>query len=172
MKKRIFALLLAFIMLVGMLPVNAFATEVTEPGETTVVFCETEGCEYASGHEGNCSNYVAATEPCATEGCTYGAGHEGNCSNFVACTTEGCEYAIGHEGNCSNFVEHTADELAAQSVIDLIAAIGDVTAESESSISAADAAYAALTDEQKLLVTNGVSLLAFAHGNCQRRTGI
>ena len=32
MKKRIFALLLAFIMLVGMLPVNAFATEVYETG--------------------------------------------------------------------------------------------------------------------------------------------
>ena len=57
-------------------------------------------------------------------------------------------------------MEPTADELAAQSVIDLIAAIGDVTAESESAISAADAAYAALTDEQKLLVTNAETLEA------------
>lgn len=70
MKKRIFTLLLAFIMLVGMLPVNAFATEVTEPGETTVVLCETEGCEYVSGHEGECSNETVPDEseiPVASE---------------------------------------------------------------------------------------------------------
>jgi len=64
MKKRIFTLLLAFIMLVGMLPVNVFATEATETTEPTVGICETEGCEYVSGHEGNCSNYV---EPNADE---------------------------------------------------------------------------------------------------------
>lgn len=105
MKKRILAMLLAIVILVGALPINAFATEATDPA---VVLCETEGCEYASGHEGNCSNYVAPTEACATEGCTYGANHEGNCSNYVAptevCTTEGCTYGANHEGNCSNFV--------------------------------------------------------------------
>lgn len=81
MKKRILAMLLAIVMLIGTLPMNAFATEATVP---TVVLCETEGCEYASGHEGECSNYVAPTENCTTEGCTYGANHEGDCSNAVA----------------------------------------------------------------------------------------
>ena len=122
MKKRIFALLLAFIMLVGMLPVNAFATEVTEPVETTVVLCETEGCEYASGHE----------------------------------------------GNCSNFVEPTADELAAQSVMDLIAAIGDVTAESESAISAADAAYAEYAKHMALVRKKGEEIVEKARGEGRR----
>jgi len=100
MKKRIFALLLAFVMLAGMLPVQAFATEVE------------------------------------------------------LCATKGCEFAAGHEGNCSNYVEPTADELAAQSVIDLISAIGVVNLESEAAISAADTAYNQLTDTQKGLVTN------------------
>ena len=104
MKKRILAMLLAIVMLIGALPMNVFATEATDP---TVVLCETDGCEYVSGHEGECSNYVAPTEACTTEGCTYGANHEGNCSNFVACETEGCEYTSGHEGECSNYVAPT-----------------------------------------------------------------
>ena len=130
MKKRIFALLMAFVMLLGVLPVGAFATEAEEP---EVILCQTEGCEYAAGHEGNCSNYVEPTEACATEGCTYGA---------------------NHEGNCSNYVEPSADELAAQQVVALIDAIGEVTLESEAAIAAADTAYNALTDAQKALVTN------------------
>ena len=104
MKKRILALLLAIVMLIGALPMNVFATEVTDPAITP---CETEGCEYAAGHEGECSNYAAPTESCTMEGCTYGANHEGNCSNFVSCETEGCEYASGHEGECSNYVAPT-----------------------------------------------------------------
>lgn len=105
MKKRVLALLLAMVMIFGMLPVSAFATEATDPA---AVLCETEGCEYAFGHDGECSNYVAPTVPCETEGCTFDAGHEGNCSNYVVpvetCATEGCTYDAGHEGNCSNYV--------------------------------------------------------------------
>ena len=44
MKKRVLALLLAMVMIFGMLPVSAFATEATDPA---AVLCETEGCEYA-----------------------------------------------------------------------------------------------------------------------------
>ena len=40
MKRRLIAMLLAFVMLVGMLPIQAFATE----GEQTQ--CATEGCTY------------------------------------------------------------------------------------------------------------------------------
>ncbi len=104
MKKRILALLLAMVMIFGMLPVSAFATEAETPTEP----CTTEGCTYGANHESDCSNYVAPTEPCATEGCTFGANHEGNCSNYAAptepCATEGCTYDAGHEGNCSNYV--------------------------------------------------------------------
>ena len=80
MKKRILSFLLAMVMIFGMMPVAAFATDAETP---EVILCETEGCEYAAGHEGNCSNYVAPKETCATEGCTFDAGHEGNCSNYV-----------------------------------------------------------------------------------------
>jgi len=104
MKKRIISLLLVLVMVLGMLPVSAFATEVQMP-----------------------------TEPCAAEGCTYGANHEGNCSNYAG---------------------PSADELAAQAVIVLIDAIGEVSLESEAAITAANDAYNALTDEQKALVTN------------------
>ncbi len=55
--RRFIAILLAIVMLVGNVPVQAFAAE-SEPQETT---------------------------PCAVEGCTYGAGHSGECSTFVAC---------------------------------------------------------------------------------------
>ena len=58
MKKRVLSLLLALVMLMGMLPVNAFAEE----EEQTAALCETEGCEYAAGHEGPCSNAVAVVE--------------------------------------------------------------------------------------------------------------
>ena len=176
MKKRILSILLVLVMVLGM-PAQVFATEVpTEPCTTEGCTyganhegncsnyvaptepCTTEGCTFGANHEGNCSNYVAPTEPCATEGCTFGANHEGNCSNYVAptepCATEGCTYGANHEGNCSNYVEPTADELAAQTVIDLINAIGTVTRDSEAAINAADNAYQALTDAQKLLVTN------------------
>ena len=50
------AMLLAVIMIVGMLPVTAFAEEGTQPPAQTVESCTTEGCEYAAGHEGACSN--------------------------------------------------------------------------------------------------------------------
>jgi hypothetical protein len=46
------------------------------------------------------------------------------------------------------------DETAAKAVVDQIAAIGEVTLEKETAITAARAAYAALTDAQKALVTN------------------
>ena len=152
MRKRILSMLLVLVMVLGMLPAQVFATDIpTEP-------CITEGCTFGAGHEGNCSNYVAPNGSCTTEGCYFDAGHQGNCSNYVApsepCETEGCTYGANHEGNCSNYVEPTADELAAQAVVDLIDAIGSVTLESETAISAADTAYNALTDEQKALVTN------------------
>ena len=46
------------------------------------------------------------------------------------------------------------DKAAADTVMALIDAIGPVTADSRAAIAAARAAYDALTDEQKLLVTN------------------
>lgn len=170
--KRIIAMLLAIVMLVGNVPVQAFATEIPQE----ILACVTEGCTYGAGHEGNCSNYV---EPCGTTGCEYAAGHEGYCSNYVACETIGCEYEAGHTGNCSNYVEPCAtsgceyaagheghcsnyvdpeepstEKLAVQNVIALIEAIGEVTLESESAIDAADQAYCNLTEEQKEMVTN------------------
>ena len=118
MRKRILSMLLVLVMVLGMLPAQVFATDTpTEP-------CITEGCTFGAGHEGNCSNYVAPNGSCTTEGCYFDAGHQGNCSNYVAlsepCETEGCTYGANHEGNCSNHVEPTADELAAQAVVDLI----------------------------------------------------
>ena len=152
MRKRILSMLLVLVMVLGMLPAQVFATDTpTEP-------CITEGCTFGASHEGNCSNYVAPNGSCTTEGCYFDAGHQGNCSNYVApsepCETEGCTYGANHEGNCSNYVEPTADELAAQAVVDLIDAIGSVTLESETAISAADTAYNALTDAQKVFVSN------------------
>lgn len=76
MLKRIIAMLMAIVMLVGNVPVQAFATE--EPQETLA---------------------------CATEGCTFGAGHTGECSTFVACGKDGCTFEVGHVGNCSSYVE-------------------------------------------------------------------
>lgn len=55
---RFTAMLLAVIMIVGMLPVSAFATEAVQTPE----LCATEGCEYAAGHEGACSNAATATD--------------------------------------------------------------------------------------------------------------
>ena len=52
------------------------------------------------------------------------------------------------------------DEAAAKGVDDAIEAIGDVTLDSESAITAARAAYDALTDEQKALVTKADDLTA------------
>ena len=85
--RRIIAMLLAIVMLVGNVPVQVFATE----GD--IIPCSNTNCTYEAGHEGNCSDYVAPEpempEVCGTNGCEYAAGHEGNCSNYVACDTEG-----------------------------------------------------------------------------------
>lgn len=153
--RRILAMLLALVMLVGNVPVQAFAED--GAGDAP---CATAGCEYFLGHEGNCSNYV---EPCGTTGCEYASGHEGNCSNYVACATAGCEYAAGHDGNCSNYVapeETDTVELPVQNVIALIDTIGEVSLDSESAIAAADQAYRSLTEAQKALVTNFQTLEA------------
>ena len=88
MLRRIIAMLLVIVVLMGNVPVQAFAAE----------------------------DQPQATEACITEGCTFGAGHTGECSTFVACGTEGCTYASGHEGNCSNYVAPQA-ALAADAVI-------------------------------------------------------
>ena len=56
--KRIIAMLLAIVMLVGNIPAQAFAAE----NQPEPVSCATAGCTYAVGHEGHCSNYV---EPAA-----------------------------------------------------------------------------------------------------------
>ena len=53
--KRIIAMLLAIIMLVGSVPVQAFATE----SQTETSACATPDCTYAAGHQGDCSGYVA-----------------------------------------------------------------------------------------------------------------
>lgn len=55
MLKRIIAMLMAIVMLVGNVPVQAFATE--EPQETLA--CATEGCTFGAGHTGECSTFVA-----------------------------------------------------------------------------------------------------------------
>lgn len=57
-------------------------------------------------------------------------------------------------------VKADADQLAADAVISKIGAIGEVTLESEGAILDARAAYDALTDAQKALVTNYSTLLA------------
>ena len=54
MKKRILAMFLVITLIAGTLPANVFATE---EAESAAVLCETEGCEFALDHEGNCSNY-------------------------------------------------------------------------------------------------------------------
>ena len=53
-----------------------------------------------------------------------------------------------------------ADQAAAQAVADLIDAIGTVTLDSKTAIEAARAAYEALTDDQKALITNYETLTA------------
>ena len=86
--RRIIAMLLAIVMLVGTVPVQAFATE----------------------------DQIQATEPCITEGCTYGAGHTGECSTFVACGKDDCTYEAGHLGNCSTYAAPTVEAAADASV--------------------------------------------------------
>ena len=83
--RRIIAMLMAIVLLVGNIPVQAFATE-AEPQETLA---------------------------CVTEGCTYGAGHTGECSTFVACGKDGCTFAADHDGNCSTYVAPEAPEAEA-----------------------------------------------------------
>ena len=97
--RRIIAMLLAIVMLVGNVPVQAFAAE--DQPETTA--CAADGCTYAAGHEGSCSNYVAPEEPDQTP---------------VACGTIGCTYAAGHDGHCSNYVEPAADAAVRVTVSD------------------------------------------------------
>ena len=79
--KRILAMLLAIALLVGNVPVQAFATE-AEPQETLA--CVTEGCTYGAGHTGKCSTFVA----CGKNGCTYQADHLGNCSTDIPSKVE------------------------------------------------------------------------------------
>ncbi len=64
------------------------------------------------------------------------------------------------EARLAELKQAQADQQAAQTVIDAIAAIGEVTLEKEDAITAARAAYDALTDAQKALVTNYDTLTA------------
>ena len=77
MLKRIIAMLMAIVLLLGNVPVQTFAAE----------------------------DQLQATEACVTENCTFGAGHTGECSTFVACGKDGCTFEAGHAGNCSSYVE-------------------------------------------------------------------
>ena len=92
-----------------------------------------------------------------------------------SCSTMFCVLPYGHEGDCEiSFPDQgeggikdpepspvpeqepteNPDQVAAQAVIDLIAAIGEVSLESEAAIAAADTAYRALSEAQQALVTN------------------
>ena len=86
--RRIIAMLTAIVLVLGNVPVQAFATEAE----------------------------ILETVACITEGCTYGAGHTGECSTFVACGENGCIYSAGHAGNCSSYVE--PDEPKAEAAAD------------------------------------------------------
>jgi len=60
---KLFAVLMSIMMIFTMMPSMAFATEA---GQSILELCTTEGCEYAAGHEGNCSN-VAVVEETVSE---------------------------------------------------------------------------------------------------------
>ena len=62
--------------------------------------------------------------------------------------------------NIQSIEDKAANQAAADNVIALIAAIGEVTLDSEAKIAEARAAYDALTDAQKALVTNYATLTA------------
>ncbi|MGM9640016.1 MAG: S-layer homology domain-containing protein [Faecousia sp.] len=84
------------------------------------------------------------------------AGYEQFCICSVIAGEDGTLYYKNDSGNvfAISMTQAAKDALAAEKVSSLIDAIGTVTLESEDAISEARAAYDALTDAQKALVTN------------------
>lgn len=84
------------------------------------------------------------------------AGYEQFCVCSVIAGSDGALYYKNDSSNvfALGMTQAAKDQLAADAVIGLIDAIGAVTAESETAINAARTAYDALTDAQKVLVTN------------------
>lgn len=84
------------------------------------------------------------------------AGYEQFCVCSVIAGSDGTLYYKNDSNNvfALGMTQAAKDQLAADTVIGLIDAIGTVTAESETVISAARTAYDALNDNQKALVTN------------------
>ncbi len=75
-------------------------------------------------------------------------------SNVQKALVSNYEKLTAAETTLAQLKKAAADKVAAQEVIDLIEEIGTVTLESEEAITEAKATYAALTDEQKALVSN------------------
>jgi len=100
MGKRVFAFLLAFVMLFHAVPSQAFAAALENSGITE--FCATEGCTLKAEEHTECVVPSADPEPtvyCTTEGCSLQAGPHDLCvvlsaqqeqEPTVYCETEGC----------------------------------------------------------------------------------
>ncbi len=84
--------------------------------------------------------------------------------------SKGSSSSGGSSSGSTTETTNTADQKAADDVMTLIKAIGTVTKDSESKITAARAAYNKLTDAQKKLVTN-YSTLTAAEQALSRLTG-
>lgn len=84
------------------------------------------------------------------------AGYEQFCVCSVIAGSDGTLYYKNDSNNvfALGMTQAAKDQLAADTVIGLIDAIGTVTPDSEATVNAARTAYDALTDNQKALVTN------------------
>ncbi|MGN0962605.1 MAG: S-layer homology domain-containing protein [Clostridia bacterium] len=94
------------------------------------------------------------------------AGFEQYCTASVICDEDGTIYHKNDSGSIFAIAmkEEVKMQLAAEAVDKQIAAIGEVTLESKEAIEAARAAYDALSDEEKALVTKADTLTAAEAG--------
>ena len=157
--------------------------EITFPNAGTYyVWCDGGHSEDASTHSA-CDYYFANGEPCIVSApafarvtVTGGSSEPSECehawNNATCKAPKTCSLCGASDGeadpNAHAWVEHVcslcqtkdADLTAAETLSTQIAAIGNVTLNSESAITAARAAYDALTEAQKALVENYETLTA------------
>ena len=138
-------MLLAVVMLLGALPVSAFAAEDESTDVLPDSVAESVDEEAAAGEEEEETPAEDEAETPADNEEETPADEEED----IPASGEDDAAADGGEEK-----DTSADQDAAQKVIGLIDAIGEVTLESEAAISEANGAYQLLTAEQKALVTN------------------
>lgn len=153
MKRRLLASLLSLVMVLTMLPTAALATGIEDEGLCPHHTEHTAECGYAAPTEGTPCAHVHTTE-CYSDGTLPAEGEEKTADVCTHVHDAECGYSEGSEGSPCTFV---CSICPVEAIIEALPADADATPEDVADIEAAQAAYDALTEEERAAVDSGLA---------------